>query len=221
MVKLPPMVREEVVAKLSNAGKAAAAEGSESDSSESKYSGSMSDDEEESMDSAAASKDERILTGGEAMLHNMPNEDDTTLAKRKAVQSVVQDWSLSVLKTNKKIQDIMAGKVVLPRVVAAKEPASTASCVDPTKKKETLRAQKARNIADATGATASTEPILGRGCSLVSLMMLTRWIPRARKELIATSMILGQMRALEQMPQGRTRPTTVPTHRPPAERNTT
>jgi hypothetical protein len=125
-VKLPPVVREEVAAKSSNAGKATAAEGSESDGSESNYSGSMSNDKEESMDSAAASKDERILTGGEAMLHDMPNEDDTTLTKRKAVQSVVQDRSLSALEMNKKIQDIMAGKVVLPRVVASKEPASTA-----------------------------------------------------------------------------------------------
>jgi hypothetical protein len=126
-VKLAPVVREEVVAKSSNAGKAAAAEGSESDCSESKYSRSMSNDEEESMNRTAASEDKRILMGGEAMVHDMPNKDDTTLAKRKAVQSVVQDRSLSVLERNKKIQDIMAGKVVLPRVVAAMEPASTAS----------------------------------------------------------------------------------------------
>jgi hypothetical protein len=57
----------------------------------------------------------------------MPNEVDTTLAKRKAVQSVMQDRSLSALERNKKIQDVMAGKVVLPRVVATKEPASKAS----------------------------------------------------------------------------------------------
>ena len=127
-MKLPPVASKVVVAKLSNAGKAAAAGGSESDGSEGKYSGSMSDKEEESRDSAASSKDERILMGGEAMLRDMPNEDDTTLAKRKAVQSAMQDRSLSALERNKKIQDIMAGKVVLPRVVAAKGPASTASC---------------------------------------------------------------------------------------------
>ena len=62
------------------------------------------------------------------MLRDMPNEDDTTLAKRKAVQSAMQDRSLSALERNKKIQDIMAGKVVLLRVVAAKGPASMASC---------------------------------------------------------------------------------------------
>ncbi len=86
----------------------------------------MSNDEEESLDSTAASKDEHILMGGEAMLRDMPNKDDTTLAKHKAIQSVVQDRSLSALERNRKIQDIMAGKVVLPRVVASKEPASTA-----------------------------------------------------------------------------------------------
>ena len=62
------------------------------------------------------------------MLRVMPNEDDTTLAKCKAVQSAMQDRSLSASERNKKIQDVMVGKVVLPRVVAAKEPASTASC---------------------------------------------------------------------------------------------
>ncbi len=127
-MKLPSVVREEVGAKLLNVCKAAAAEGSESNGLESKYSGLMSNDKDKLMDSAAASKDERILTGGEAMLHDMPNKDDSTLTKRKDVQSVVQDRSLSPLERNKKIQDIMAGKVVISRVVAAKEPASRASC---------------------------------------------------------------------------------------------
>ena len=58
------------------------------------------------------------------MLRVMLNKDDT---KRKAVQSVMQDRSLSALERNKKIQDVMAGKVVLLRVVATKELASTAS----------------------------------------------------------------------------------------------
>ncbi len=120
-------MREEVTAKSLNTGKAVASEGSESNGLESKYSGSMSNDKEESMDSPAASKDERILTGGEAMLRDMPNKDDTTLAKCKATQLVVQDRSLSALERNKKIQDIMAGKAVLLRVVAAKELASRAS----------------------------------------------------------------------------------------------
>ncbi len=126
-VELHTVVSEEIVAESSNAGKAAAAEESESDGSESEDSRSMSDDEGESMDSAAAPKDKRNLTGGEAMLRNMPDEDETTVAKRKAVQSVMQDRSLSVLERIKKIQDIMSGRVELPRVVAAEEPASTAS----------------------------------------------------------------------------------------------
>jgi hypothetical protein len=50
-----------------------------------------------------------------------------TQAKRKAVQSVMQDRSLSVLERIKKIQDIISGRVELQRVVAAEEPASTAS----------------------------------------------------------------------------------------------
>ena len=126
-MKLPMVVSKEVTEKSSDAGKAVAAGGSKSDGPESKYSRSMSNDQEESMDSAAALEKRGILTGGEAMLCDMPNKDDTTLAKRKTVQSVMQDRSLSALERNEKIQDIMAGKVVLPRVVAAKEPASMAS----------------------------------------------------------------------------------------------
>ena len=84
-VELHTVVREDIAAESSNAGKAAAAEESESDGSESEDSRSMSDDQGDSMDSAAASEDERNLTGGEAMLRNVPDEDETTLAKRKAV----------------------------------------------------------------------------------------------------------------------------------------
>ncbi len=79
------------------------------------------------------------------MPHNMPNKDDTTLTKRKAVQSVMQDGSLSALERNKKIQDIMSGRAGLLRVVAAKEPASTAFVVDPTRKRKAPRARKARD----------------------------------------------------------------------------
>ena len=134
-MKLPMVVSKEVTEKSSDAGKAVAAGGSKSDGPESKYSRSMSNDQEESMDSAAASEKRGILTGGEAMLRDMPNKDDTTLAKRKAVQSMMQYRSLSALEKNKKIQDLMAGKVVLLRVVAAKEPASTASCCQSNREK--------------------------------------------------------------------------------------
>jgi hypothetical protein len=59
-------------------------------------------------------------TGGEAMLVDMPDEDNTALAKRKAVQAVMQDKSLSSVERNKQIQDIMAGKVALPKIDAQK-----------------------------------------------------------------------------------------------------
>ena len=62
------------------------------------------------------------LTGGEAMLEDMPDETDTALAKRQAIQSVMKDKDLSAVEKNKKIQDIMAGKVELPKVEAKKPP---------------------------------------------------------------------------------------------------
>ena len=64
------------------------------------------------------------LNGGEAMLTDMPDETNAALAKRKAIQSVMQDKSLSGVERNKKIQDIMAGKVELPKVEAKKPPAA-------------------------------------------------------------------------------------------------
>ena len=65
-------------------------------------------------------------TGGEAMLSDMPDEDNKALAKRKAVQAVMQDKSLSPVERNKKLQDIMSGKVELPPVPDAKKPATKA-----------------------------------------------------------------------------------------------
>ena len=67
------------------------------------------------------------------MQRNMPDEDDTTLTKRKAVQSVMQDRSLSALERNKKIQDMMSGRAGL---LAAKERASTAFCRGSHKEKK-------------------------------------------------------------------------------------
>ena len=58
------------------------------------------------------------LNGAEAMLTDMPDETDIALAKRKAVQKVMQDKCLSAVERNKMIQDIMAGKVDLPKLSA-------------------------------------------------------------------------------------------------------
>lgn len=55
-------------------------------------------------------------TGAEAMLTDMPDENSIALAKRKAVQNVMTNKSLTAIERNKRIQDIMAGKVELPKV---------------------------------------------------------------------------------------------------------
>ena len=77
------------------------------------------------------------------MLRVMLNKDDT---KSKAVQSVMQDRSLSALERNKKIQDVMAGKVVLLRDVAAEEPASLAISLPIPWGKEKRREPRKRGI---------------------------------------------------------------------------
>eukprot|EP00804_Cyclotella_cryptica_P003296 CCRYP_010517-RA/>CCRYP_010517-RA protein AED:0.22 eAED:0.22 QI:3/1/1/1/1/1/2/1295/1277 len=66
-------------------------------------------------------------TGGEAMLTDMPDEDDLAIAKRKAVQTVMKDSSLGAVEKNKKIQDIMAGRIALPTISAksSQEPVHT------------------------------------------------------------------------------------------------
>ncbi|KAL7496859.1 hypothetical protein ACHAWT_005649 [Skeletonema menzelii] len=56
------------------------------------------------------------LTGGEAMLTDMPDEDNKALAKRQLIQQIMKDKSLSAGDRNKKIQDVMAGRVELPKV---------------------------------------------------------------------------------------------------------
>jgi hypothetical protein len=52
------------------------------------------------------------------MLTDMPDENDVALAKRKAVQNVMKDKSLSAVERNKMIQDVMAGRVELPKLPA-------------------------------------------------------------------------------------------------------
>ncbi|KAL7486263.1 hypothetical protein ACHAW6_011860, partial [Cyclotella cf. meneghiniana] len=54
------------------------------------------------------------VTRGEAMLADLPDENETTLSKRKAVLAIMRDSSLSAVDRNKKIQDVMAGRVELP-----------------------------------------------------------------------------------------------------------
>jgi len=56
------------------------------------------------------------LTGGEAMLTDMADEDNKALAKRQLIQQIMKDKSLSAGDRNKKIQDVMAGRVELPKV---------------------------------------------------------------------------------------------------------
>ena len=55
-------------------------------------------------------------TGANAMLTDMPDETDTALAKRRAIQTVMQDKSLSPQERNAKIQEIMSNRVELPPV---------------------------------------------------------------------------------------------------------
>ena len=86
------------------------------------------DDADESHDDQSVQGETEISTqsnvaeqepnGAEAMLTDMPDETDTALAKRKAVQNIMKDKSLNAVERNKKIQDIMAGKVDLPKVSA-------------------------------------------------------------------------------------------------------
>ena len=141
---LPMMGEDGEVAMMSpSAGGETAVEESKSDSSASRFSQSVCNDNEESMDPFASSREDDNEKGGEhsndegeyaeeeiphireviganAMLINMPDRDNTALAKRRAIQSVMQDRGLSAADRNRKIQDIMAGRVKLPPV-ASKE----------------------------------------------------------------------------------------------------
>ena len=82
--------------------------------------GDNDDGESSSYDSGSESGEDDVddapLTGGEAMLTDMPDEDDKALAKRQLIQQIMRDKSLSATDRNKKIQDVMAGKVELPKV---------------------------------------------------------------------------------------------------------
>ena len=50
------------------------------------------------------------------MLTDMPDETNAALGKRLLIQAVMQEKSLSAQERNKKIQDIMSGRVALPKV---------------------------------------------------------------------------------------------------------
>ena len=58
------------------------------------------------------------VTGANAMLTDMPDKNNTTLANCRAIQSVMPDQDLSAVERNKNIQDIMVGRVKLPTVVS-------------------------------------------------------------------------------------------------------
>jgi len=62
--------------------------------------------------STAASNSES--TGAEAMLTDMPDENDTALRKRQLIREIMQNKNLSAMQRNQKIQDVMAGRVELP-----------------------------------------------------------------------------------------------------------
>ena len=134
---------EEVTTTSPSAGGETTVEESKSNGSVSAFSRSVCNHNKESMDPCVSSgedddkeggeysedkgdyAEEEILhigevTGANAMLTNMPDKDSTALAKRRAIQSVMQDRGLSAADRNRKIQDIMAGKVKLPPV-ASKE----------------------------------------------------------------------------------------------------
>ena len=115
-------------------------------------------------------------TGGEAMLSDMPDEDNKALAKRKAVQAVMQDKSLSPVERNKKIQDIMSGKVELPPVSAAKKPAEASVTPAPeakykgkkSKPKKTKPMTAPETMVMPTELKAADDPLEKSDISLVS-----------------------------------------------------
>ncbi|KAL9179665.1 hypothetical protein ACHAXT_008955 [Thalassiosira profunda] len=71
-------------------------------------------------------EDGGALTGGEAMLQDMPDEDDAQLAKRQLIQQIMRDSSLTPAEKSKKMQDVMAGKVELPKVETKEPPVTEA-----------------------------------------------------------------------------------------------
>jgi hypothetical protein len=106
--------------------------------------------EEEDATPTRTSSAEGGLTGGEAMLTDMPDENDVALAKRKAVQNVMKDKSLSAIERNKMIQGVMAGRVELPKL-PAKESQDPPPSV----------AENARNNATETGPTGGEAMLTG------------------------------------------------------------
>ena len=68
----------------------------------------------------------------------MPDESGAALAKRRAIQSVVRDGSLIGVQRNKKIMDIMAGKMEFPEAVV-KQPPPKPVRVDPKRKPQASR----------------------------------------------------------------------------------
>jgi cytidine deaminase len=112
--------------------------------------------EKECMEGGNENVNASAPTGGEAMLTDMPDEDNLALAKRKAVQAVMQDKSLSAIERNKKIQDIMAGKVELPKVAAAKKAAAATTESEPAPLKSSkTKAKKEEKM----NSKAAAEPV--------------------------------------------------------------
>ena len=89
------------------------------------------------------------------MLTDMPDEDNAALAKRKAVQAVMKDSSLSAVERNKKIQDIMAGKVELPKVTAPKKQAVAKTPEKPLPEKTKAKKTKKKDAAEVSSSKAS------------------------------------------------------------------
>ncbi len=92
-------------------------ERSDSDDSSKRGGGSASssvENQDANVPVAAAGEASAEPTGGEAMLEDMLDESDTQLAKRMAIEEMTKDRSLGGSESNKRIQDIMAGRVKLP-----------------------------------------------------------------------------------------------------------
>ncbi|KAL7467188.1 hypothetical protein ACHAXS_007444 [Conticribra weissflogii] len=102
---------------------------------------SMTDDDDEAASNAQ---------GGEAMLTEMPDENDTTLARRKAIKIIMQDRGLSAVERNKKIQDVMAGRVELPNIT--KVPRTTKSTQSTTKGKGSHGQESESESEDESGS---------------------------------------------------------------------
>ena len=68
---------------------------------------------------SALSVDASGPAGGEAILRDMPDEDDIALAKRAAIRSVMKDLTLSSKERQEKIREIVSGKAMLPMTAAS------------------------------------------------------------------------------------------------------